>query len=66
MSQQKRSFEEAEGRLNRRLMDCEGEIKELSRRIDRQGRTETEGKITGAAELQLVQTRLQAVQEETR
>jgi len=66
LSQQKRSFEEAEGRLNRRLMDCEGEIKELSRRIDRQGRTETEGKITGAAELQLVQTRLQAVQEETR
>ena len=47
-------------------MDCEGEIKELSRRIDRQGRTDTEGKITGAAELQLVQTRLQAVQEETR
>jgi len=66
ISQQKRSFEEAEGRLNRRLMDCEGEIKELSRRIDRQGRTDTEGKITGAAELQLVQTRLQAVQEETR
>lgn len=66
LNQQKRGFEEIDSRLNRRLMDVEGEVKELSRRLDRQGRVDTDGKITGAAELQLVQTRLQAVQEETR
>ena len=41
-------------------------MKELSRRLDRQGRQETDGKMNGAAEIQLVQTRLAAVQEETR
>ena len=47
LNQQKRGFEEIDGRLNRRLMDVEGEVKELSRRLDRQGRADTDGKITG-------------------
>jgi len=66
LNQHKRAFEEVDSRSQRRQLDVEGEVKELSRRLDRQGRQETDGKLNGAAELQLVQTRLAAVQEETR
>ena len=40
MHQQRRSFEENDSRVNRRILDVEGEVKELSRRIDRTGRSE--------------------------
>jgi len=66
LNQHKRAFEEVDSRSQRRQLDVEGEVKELSRRLDRQGRQETDGKMNGAAEIQLVQTRLAAVQEETR
>ena len=37
-------------------MDVEGEVKELSRRLDRQGRVDTDGKITGRVRNQLQRT----------
>ena len=35
LAQQRRGFEDAESRNNRRMLDSEGELKELSRRIGR-------------------------------
>ena len=47
-------------------MDSEGEIKELSRRIDRTGQAELEGKAVGNAEIQLMQARVTSLSEELR
>merc|ERR550519_173830 len=66
VGQHRRTFEEGESRNNRRLLDSEGEIKELSRRIDRNGRTEAESKVVGNAEIQLMQARLSSLSEEIR
>lgn len=66
LHQIRRSFEENESRLNRRILDSEGEIKELSRRIDRTGQAELEGKAVGNAEIQLMQARVTSLSEELR
>ena len=66
LAQQRRGFEDAESRNNRRMLDSEGELKELSRRIDRTGTEQTESKLVGNAEIQMIQSRLSSLSEEVR
>lgn len=66
LAQQRRGFEDAESRNNRRMLDSEGELKDLSRRIDRTGTEQTETKLVGNAEIQMIQSRLSSLSEEVR
>ena len=47
-------------------MNLEGESKEMERRLDRSTRAETETKISGNAEIQMMQSRLNSLAEEMR
>jgi len=66
LAQQRRGLEDAESRNNRRILDSESELKELSRRLDRTGTEQTESKLVGNAEIQMIQTRLSSLSEEVR
>jgi hypothetical protein len=63
---QRKSSDDTDQNLNRRLMNLEGEQKEVERQVDRNARNEAEMKITGNAEAQMMQSRLNTLAEEMR
>lgn len=66
INQDKKSRDDNEQNLNRRLMTLEGEQKETERRLDRTTRSDAESKITGNAELQMMAARINSLAEEMR
>ncbi|CAG5081391.1 Oidioi.mRNA.OKI2018_I69.PAR.g9865.t1.cds [Oikopleura dioica] len=66
LKQQSRISEEHTQTIQRRIMDLEGDNKQIEKRVEQTARSEAESKITGSAELQLLQTRLNSLAEEMR
>jgi len=66
LSQTRKTNDENGQNLNRRLMNLEGESKEIERRLDRSNRADTETKISGNAEIQMMQSRVNSLAEEMR
>lgn len=66
LSQARKTNDENGQNLNRRLMNLEGESKEIERRLDRSNRADTETKISGNAEIQMMQSRVNSLAEEMR
>lgn len=66
LSQTRKTNDENGQNFNRRLMNLEGESKEIERRLDRSNRADTETKISGNAEIQMMHSRVNSLAEEMR
>lgn len=66
VKQQSRMIEDYNQTTSRRINDLEGDSKQIEKRVEQTARNEAEAKITGSAELQLLQTRLNSMAEEMR
>ncbi|CBY24873.1 unnamed protein product [Oikopleura dioica] len=66
VKQQSRMIEEYNQTTSRRINDLEGDSKQIEKRVEQTARNEADAKITGSAELQLLQTRLNSLAEEMR